>query len=82
MESILRGARRFLANLKPVKVPEAPARAFRDLWPGDATRGARLLRGEFEVCGTVRPLRPAEADGAQDWSPSGGSPTRGRASGG
>jgi uncharacterized heparinase superfamily protein len=75
MAGILREARRILAGLKPIKVPDSPARSFRDLWPGDAARGARLLRGEFEVCGTVRPLRPAEADGAQDWSPSGGSPT-------
>jgi uncharacterized heparinase superfamily protein len=74
MEGILRGARRLLANLKPVRVPEAPARAFRDLWPGDAARGARLLRGEYEVLGTVRPLRPAEADGAQDWAAAGASP--------
>ena len=68
MENLLRGARRFLANLKPVRVPEGPARAFRDLWPGDAARGARLLRGEFEVTGTHRPLRPSEAGGAQDWA--------------
>lgn len=68
MENLLRGARRFLANLKPVRVPEEPARAFRDLWPGDATRGARLLRGEFEVMGTYRALRPSEAGGAQDWA--------------
>jgi uncharacterized heparinase superfamily protein len=68
MENLLRGARRFLANLKPVRVPEEPARAFRDLWPGDATRGARLLRGEFEVMGTHRALRPSEAGGAQDWT--------------
>jgi uncharacterized heparinase superfamily protein len=66
---MLRGARRMLANLKPIKVPDGPARAFRDLWPGDAARGARLLRGEYEVMGTVRPLRPAEADGAADWAP-------------
>jgi uncharacterized heparinase superfamily protein len=57
---MLRGARRALAGLKPMRVPEAPSRAFRDLWPGDATRGARLLRGEYEVAGTARPLRPAE----------------------
>lgn len=75
MEGLLRGARRILANLKPIKVPDGPARAFRDLWPGDAARGARLLRGEFEVCGTVRPLRPAEADGVQDWGANGGSAT-------
>jgi uncharacterized heparinase superfamily protein len=74
VEGILRGARRILANLKPIKVPDGPSRAFRDLWPGDAARGARLLRGEFEVMGTVRPLRPAEQDGLQDWGPQGGSP--------
>jgi uncharacterized heparinase superfamily protein len=74
MEGILRGARRILANLKPVKVPDGPARSFRDLWPGDAARGARLLRGEYEVAGTVRPLRPSEADGAGDWAPGNGSP--------
>ena len=74
MEGILRGARRFLANLKPIRVPDGPSRAFRDLWPGDAARGARLLRGEFEVMGTMRPLRPSEAGGAQDWGPGGGSP--------
>lgn len=68
MENLLRGARRFLANLKPVRVPDEPARAFRDLWPGDAARGARLLRGEFDVMGTHRSLRPSEAGGAQDWS--------------
>jgi uncharacterized heparinase superfamily protein len=75
VEGILRGARRILANLKPIKVPDGPSRAFRDLWPGDAARGARLLRGEFEVMGTVRPLRPAEQDGLQDWGPQGGSAT-------
>jgi uncharacterized heparinase superfamily protein len=74
MEGILRGARRFLANLKPIKVPDGPARAFRDLWPGDAARGARLLRGEFEMSGTVRPLRPADVGGLADWGASGGSP--------
>jgi uncharacterized heparinase superfamily protein len=75
MENVLRGARRFLANLKPIRVPDGPARSFRDLWPGEAARGARLLRGEFEVLGTVRPLRPAEADGGADWGPAAGSAT-------
>ncbi|MBX9595032.1 MAG: heparinase II/III family protein [Roseomonas sp.] len=71
---VLRGARRNLANLKPIKVPDGPARSFRDLWPGDAARGARLLRGEFEVQGTVRPLRPQDADGGPgDWGGGGGS---------
>ena len=52
MRDIIRGTRRFLSGLRPVKVPDAPARAFRDLWPGDAARGARLMRGEFETAGT------------------------------
>lgn len=77
---VLRGARRIIANLKPIKVPDGPARSFRDLWPGDAARGARLLRGEFEAYGTSRPLRPQDSDDAHghaDWSParSGGSNT-------
>ncbi len=59
MADLLRGARRLLSGLKPMKVPDAPARSFRDLWPGDATRGARLLRGEFEWQGTARRLEPA-----------------------
>ena len=53
MSGWLRGAKRTLAGLKPLRVPEAPARAFRDLWPGDAARGQRLLKGEFEVLGTT-----------------------------
>jgi uncharacterized heparinase superfamily protein len=71
IESVLRGARRILANLRPVKVPDAPARAFRDLWPGDGARGARLLRGEFEVAGTARPLLP---ETPAHWGPDAGSP--------
>ncbi|EFH12119.1 hypothetical protein HMPREF0731_1663, partial [Pseudoroseomonas cervicalis ATCC 49957] len=67
MSDWLRGARKVIAGLRPVKVPEAPARAFRDLWPGDATRGHRLLRGECEVCGTARPLTTAE-EGGQGWA--------------
>ncbi|MDJ0390161.1 heparinase II/III family protein [Roseomonas sp. E05] len=74
MADWLRGARRMVAGLKPVKVPEAPARAFRDLWPGDATRGHRLLRGECEVAGTVRPLTTVEG-GGQGWGEGSGSPT-------
>ncbi|MFT8246115.1 heparinase II/III family protein [Roseomonas sp. BN140053] len=65
MSDWMRGARRTLAGLKPMRVPDAPARAFRDLWPGDAARGQRLMKGEFEVAGTVHPLRPAEATRAE-----------------
>ena len=69
--SWIRGARRTLSGLKPIRVPEAPARAFRDLWPGDAARGQRLLNGELEVAGTVRPLR----DDPSAFGPGAGSPT-------
>jgi uncharacterized heparinase superfamily protein len=64
MSDMLRGARRLFANLRPLRVPDAPARDFRDLWPGDPARGARLLRGELEVEGHVRQL--------EGWGPSGG----------
>jgi hypothetical protein len=65
MADMLRGARLLLARLKPVKVPEAPARSFRDLWPGDAQRGARLLRGELEVAGSARPFTGWASAGAR-----------------
>ena len=61
MSGWLRGAKRTLAGLKPLRVPEAPARAFRDLWPGDAARGQRLLKGEFEVLGTTSTQAKADA---------------------
>jgi uncharacterized heparinase superfamily protein len=67
MRDLLRGTRRFLSGLKPVKVPDAPARAFRDLWPGDAARGARLMRGEFEIYGTTRRLDPAAEGATEGW---------------
>ncbi|HYF08612.1 MAG TPA: heparinase II/III family protein [Acetobacteraceae bacterium] len=67
MIDFLRGARQTLARLKPLRAPEAPLRPFRDLWPGEATRGARLLRGEYEVAGTARPLEPVE-EGGEGWS--------------
>ena len=73
MIGILRGARQKLARLRPVRVPEAPARAFRDLWPGDAARGARLLRGEFETLGTARALRPG-MEAAEGWDAPSGTP--------
>ena len=68
--SWIRGARRTLSGLKPIRVPDAPARAFRDLWPGDAARGQRLLNGELEVAGTVRPL----PDDPRAFGPGAGSP--------
>jgi uncharacterized heparinase superfamily protein len=57
----LRDARRAFARLPSLRmsrVPDAPALPVRDPWPGDPGRGARLLRGELEVGGGVRSLRP------------------------
>jgi len=71
MAEVMRGMRRFLAGLRPVKVPDAPARSFRDLWPGDANRGARLLRGEFETAGATHRLDPAP-DGPSGWDAAAG----------
>ncbi|WP_419730970.1 heparinase II/III family protein [Lichenicola sp.] len=39
-------------------VPDAPAVAIRDLWPGDTGRGARLMKGELVFAGAVTPLQP------------------------
>jgi uncharacterized heparinase superfamily protein len=49
-----------LARLPRVSgaVPEAPAVSVRDPWPGDAARGARLLKGELQYYGAVRALKP------------------------
>ncbi|MDB5316555.1 MAG: heparinase [Rhodospirillales bacterium] len=61
---MLKGLLRGFAKLRPVRAPEAPSRPFRDLWPGDAARGGRLLRGEFEHAGSVHPLLPSDEAGA------------------
>jgi uncharacterized heparinase superfamily protein len=39
-------------------LPEAPVVSVRDHWPGDAVRGARLLKGELIYYGAVRSLKP------------------------
>ena len=41
-----------------VTIPEAPAVTVRDPWPGDAVRGARLLKGELVFHGALRSLKP------------------------
>ncbi|HET9148053.1 MAG TPA: heparinase II/III family protein [Acetobacteraceae bacterium] len=59
--NLLRGARQFfakLSSLRPVTVPDAPAMPVRDPWPGEPGRGARIVKGEIEWMGAVRPLRP------------------------
>jgi uncharacterized heparinase superfamily protein len=57
-----------LPSLRMSRVPDAPALPVRDPWPGDPARGVRLLKGELEYAGAVRPLRPGA------WSEIGGSP--------
>ncbi len=57
----LRDARRAMArmpSLRMGRVPDAPALPVRDPWPGDPSRGARLMKGELEVSGVSLPLRP------------------------
>ncbi|MBV9784187.1 MAG: heparinase II/III family protein [Acidisphaera sp.] len=66
----LRDARRAMARMPALRgrVPDAPALPVRDPWPGDPARGARLLKGEIEVFGAARPLRPGS------WGDTSGSP--------
>ncbi|HXT82262.1 MAG TPA: heparinase II/III family protein [Acetobacteraceae bacterium] len=57
----LRDARRAIARLPSLRigrVPDAPALPVRDPWPGDPAGGARLLKGELEIGGATRPLKP------------------------
>src|ERR1700752_1834977 len=55
-----------LPSLRMGRVPDAPALPVRDPWPGDPGRGARLLRGELELGGGVRVLRPGGWRGPSD----------------
>jgi uncharacterized heparinase superfamily protein len=71
MRDMLRNTRRMISGFKPMRVPDAPARSFRDLWPGDGARGARLMRGEFEALGAVRNLDPTH-EGDAGWDESAG----------
>jgi len=68
---ISKGARGLFAklqNMRSVSSPDAPAISLRDPWPGDPSRGARLVKGELEFLGAVRPL-PAGAFAVQTGSP-------------
>jgi uncharacterized heparinase superfamily protein len=47
-----------LQNLRTSHAPDAPAIAVRDPWPGDPGRGARLVKGELDFCGSARPMLP------------------------
>jgi uncharacterized heparinase superfamily protein len=58
-ENLGRSARGLLArlqNLRTRNAPDAPAIAVRDPWPGDPSRGARLVKAELEYCGAVLSL--------------------------
>jgi len=48
-----------LPQLGLARVPDAPLPVVRDLWPGDATRGANLLRGEIDLGGVRARINPA-----------------------
>jgi len=45
-----------LQNLRTSVAPDAPALAVRDPWPGDPGRGAKLVKGDLEFCGSTRPM--------------------------
>jgi uncharacterized heparinase superfamily protein len=47
-----------LQNLRSRTAPDAPAASIRDPWPGDPSRGARLVRAELEFGGATLPLPP------------------------
>lgn len=47
-----------LPQISMARVPDAPLPVVRDLWPGDPSRGANLLRGEIELGGVTGRLAP------------------------
>ena len=58
---LTRGLREAIAKLPSLSLaslPDAPAPAVRDPWPGEPARGARLLKGELELGGAAMVLRP------------------------
>jgi uncharacterized heparinase superfamily protein len=66
----MRGVRQTFARLPSLRmsrVPDAPTLPVRDLWPGDPTLGARLLKGELTAGNSVRVLQPG------GWNDSSGS---------
>lgn len=44
--------------LRMGRIPDAPALSVRDPWPGDPNEGARLMKGELALHGSVRMLVP------------------------
>lgn len=47
-----------LQNLRGISAPDAPALSLRDPWPGDPSRGARLVKSELEFFGAVLAMPP------------------------
>ena len=67
----LRNVRRTFARLSSLRmgrVPDAPSLPVRDPWPGDASRGEHILKGELELSGATLRLRLG------GWSDASGSP--------
>ncbi len=59
----LRDARRAVARMPTMRmgrIPDAPTLPVRDPWPGDAARGARLVKGELDVGGAITALQPGQ----------------------
>ncbi len=54
----LRGLLNRLDNLRGAQGPDAPALSLRDPWPGDPSRGARLVKAELEFAGAVLAMPP------------------------
>jgi len=52
-----------LQNMRSNSFPDAPALSLRDPWPGDPSRGARLVKGDLELFGAARPFARAHALG-------------------
>lgn len=49
----VRGLLNRIDNLRAAQGPDAPALSLRDPWPGDPSRGARLVKAELEYAGAV-----------------------------
>jgi uncharacterized heparinase superfamily protein len=47
-----------LQNLRTPHAPDAPALSLRDPWPGDPSRGARLVKSELEFGGAILAMTP------------------------
>jgi uncharacterized heparinase superfamily protein len=58
---LARGARGLFAklqNIRTANAPDAPALPVRDPWPGDPSRGARIVKAELEFYGATLRLGP------------------------